>query len=236
MALAIVQARISSTRLPAKVLAEVEGEPMLSLLLRRLSRATEVDRICVATSEEPDDDAVETAARESAVDVFRGPRDDVLTRFVGAARGHTGPIVRITADCPFIDPEVVDDLVRLFKATPGCAYASNIEPRSFPHGLDAEVFSPQALAEAAAEAQTASDREHVTPIMRRQLERFGAANLTAAEDLSELRWTVDTVEDLEFVRRVAARLGPRRHTAGLSEILAEVRAEPSLSDFRGRRG
>jgi spore coat polysaccharide biosynthesis protein SpsF len=234
--LAIAQARTSSTRLPGKVLAEIEGEPMLSLLLRRLSHSTEIDCVCVATSEEPGDDPVEAVARDSMVKVFRGPLGDVLSRFVGAAHGHTGPIVRITADCPLIDPGVVDDLVRLFNGTPRCAYASNVEPRSFPRGLDAEVFSPQALAEAAAEAQTASDREHVTPIMRRQLERFGAANLTAAEDLSELRWTVDTVEDLEFVRRVAARLGPRRHTAGLSEILAEVRAEPSLSDFRGRRG
>jgi spore coat polysaccharide biosynthesis protein SpsF len=234
--LAIVQARTSSARLPGKVLADVSGEPMLALLLRRLQRSREIDTIVVATSDEPGDDPVEALARDLAVGVHRGPRDDVLTRFVGAARGRGGPIARITGDCPLIDPCVVDDLVRLFARSEECAYASNIDPPTYPDGFDAEVFSPEALAAVDARATDPSDREHVTVAIRRDPERFPAVNLARDEDLSGLRWTVDTAEDLEFMRLIADRLGSERHTAGLGEILRAVRAEPSLASFSGQRG
>jgi spore coat polysaccharide biosynthesis protein SpsF (cytidylyltransferase family) len=227
---------MSSTRLPGKSVADVDGEPMLALLLRRLQRAREVERIVVATSTEPADDRVEEVAREVVTDVCRGPLDDVLTRFVGAANGHRGALVRVTADCPLIDPDVVDDVIRLFARTADCVYASNIEPRSYPVGLDVEVFSPATLEWAHAETDDPADREHVTALIRRQLSQLRFANLACNEDLSDLRWTVDTEDDLEFIRAVVSRLGPRRHTAGLLEILAEVRGEPSLADYRGRRG
>ena len=235
-ALAIVQARMSSTRLPGKSVADVDGEPMLVLLLRRLRSASELAEIIVATSTDSDDDQVVAVAREVVTDVHRGPLNDVLARFVGAARGHRGPLVRVTADCPLIDPEVVDEVVRLFTRTAGCVYASNIEPRSYPVGLDVEVFSPAALERADAETQDPADREHVTALMRRELTRFPSANLAFDQDLSDLRWTVDTADDLEFVRAVVSRLGACRHTADWLEILEEVRREPSLADYRGRRG
>jgi spore coat polysaccharide biosynthesis protein SpsF len=235
-ALAIVQARMSSSRLPGKSIADVDGEPALALLLRRLQRAVEVERIVVATSTEPADDRVEEVARDIVEDVYRGPLDDVLTRFVDAAAGHRGPLVRVTADCPLVDPDVVDEVIRLFRQTPGCAYASNVEPRSYPVGLDVEVIAPATLGWADSETRDLVDREHVTTLIRRSLTQFPVANLTYEEDLSELRWTVDTTDDLEFVRAVVARLGSRRHSAGLFEILEAVRQEPSLADFRGRRG
>jgi spore coat polysaccharide biosynthesis protein SpsF len=239
-ALAVVQARMTSTRLPGKSLADVGGEPLAALVLRRLGRASSVERVVLATSEEPADDPLVALAAEVGVGVHRGPRDDVLTRIAGAAAGHTGPVVRITADCPLIDPGVVDNVVGLFARTPGCAYASNVEPRTYPDGMDVEVIAGDALAAADAEATDPFEREHVTTAIRRDPDRFPAAALVhEGEDLGDVRWTVDHPEDLEVVREIVARLGDRRHDAGLDEILAAVRREPSLvhvHDQWGRRG
>lgn len=234
---AIVQARMSSTRLPGKVLADVHGEPMLALLIRRLRGARGIEQIVVATSIDPADDCVEQAARGMGCAVYRGDRDDVLGRFVGAAAAHEGPLVRVTADCPLIDPAIVDAVIDFFRSTPECAYASNIEPRTYPDGLDVEVFSAETLERVAATAEDPYDREHVTAMIRRDPSRFRSASLVCeTEHLGDVRWTVDQEDDLEFVREVVARLGARRYTAGMSEILESVRAEPSLADFRGRRG
>lgn len=234
--LAIVQARMSSTRLPGKVLADVEGEPMLMLLLKRLRRAELVEQIVVATSADASDDRVEDLARKSGSAVYRGSLDDVLGRFVGAAAGHDGPIARVTADCPLIDPTLVDRVAEVFEQTPDCAYASNIEPRTYPDGLDVEVFSRKALEFAVKVATDPQDREHVTTVMRREQIHFPTASLICDEDLGDLRWTVDTQADLEFLRLVVARLGARRYLAGMREILDGIHTEPSLADHGGRRG
>jgi spore coat polysaccharide biosynthesis protein SpsF (cytidylyltransferase family) len=235
-ALAIVQARMSSTRLPGKSLADVGGEPMLALLLRRLRRASEVDRIVVATSIDSIDDPIEDMARAIGCDVHRGSRDDVLARFVGAAEGHTGPLARVTGDCPLVDPELVDETIRLFVHDRDAVYASNIEPRSYPDGLDVEVFSSELLGQLDDEVDAPHDREHVTTAVRREPQRFRSASLVCKEQLGDLRWTVDTPDDLEFLRELAARLGSRRYEAGMHEILEAVRQEPSLATFHGRRG
>ena len=233
---AIVQARMSSTRLPGKSMADVGGEPMLALLVRRLQHSEEIERIVVATSTEAEDDAIEVVARASGCAVYRGSRDDVLARFVGAAEGASGALVRVTGDCPLIDPGVVDEVIRLFHDTPGCAYASNIEPRTYPDGLDVEVLSPEILRWVAAEADDPRDREHVTTVIRRELPRLPSTALICEEQLGELRWTVDTCDDLEFIRQVVERLGARRHEARMPEILQAVRTAPSLAAFWGRRG
>src|SRR3954466_1078765 len=235
-ALAIVQARMSSTRLPGKSAAVVGGEPMLALLLRRLLRAHELGRIVVATSTDDDDDVIEEVARGIGVGVHRGPRDDVFARFAGAGAAPACPAVRVTADCPLIDADVVDDVVRLFRRTPDCAYASNIEPRTYPDGLDVEVVAPKILDQLADEVDDPGDREHVTTAIRRDPSRFPSMSLMCGDRLGDLRWTVDNQEDLDFIRAVVSRLGPRRYAAGLNEILGSVRADPSLANFRGRRG
>jgi len=235
-ALAIVQARMSSTRLPGKSLADVGGEPMLGLLLRRLRRSHEVERIVVATTTASDDDPIEELAREMGEEAYRGSRDDVLSRFVGAAAGASEVVVRLTGDCPLIDPDLVDDVIRLYRRTPDCQYASNIEPRTYPDGLDVEVLSHEILERVGAETEDAHDREHVTTAIRRELHRLPSAALVCEPDLGELRWTVDTREDLEFVREVVRRLGLQRHTAGMSEILEVVQRDPSLAEYHGRRG
>jgi spore coat polysaccharide biosynthesis protein SpsF len=233
--LAVVQARMSSTRLPGKVMADVCGEPMLALQLTRLRSATQVDGIVVATSTDAGDDAIADLVRDRGGDVYRGPLDDVLARFVGAIAGHAGPIVRITADCPLIDPAVVDQVIALFRATADCAYASNVEPRTYPIGLDVEVVDSDVLREVAADATEPSDREHVTWAIRRQLDHYRSATLTNDRELGDVRWTVDDADDLAFVREVVGRLGSHRYDAGLDEILAAVRREPSLADYHGRR-
>jgi spore coat polysaccharide biosynthesis protein SpsF len=235
-ALAIVQARMSSSRLPGKTLAEIGGEPALALLDTRLRGAGELAEVLVATSVEAGDDPVEQVARELGCRVHRGSRDDVLGRFVGAVEGYEGTVVRITSDCPLVDPAVVDAVVRLLDENPEAVYASNVEPRTFPVGLDVEAFSASTLREADRLAGDADLREHVTLVMRRDPERFLRVTLRCREDLGSLRWTVDYPEDLEFVRQVARRLGPRRHDADMWETLAAIRRSPSIADFQGRRG
>jgi spore coat polysaccharide biosynthesis protein SpsF (cytidylyltransferase family) len=160
-------------------------------------------------------------ASEAGADAHRGPLNDVLGRVAGAAESYDGAIVRLTADCPLIDPELVDRVVELFRDA-GAAYASNVEPRTFPDGLDVEVVSAAALRQAAQEVNDPVDREHVTTAIRRNPDRYPAAHLVNDKDLGNLRWTVDTEEDLEFIRDVVERLGERRYTAGLAEILKLV--------------
>ena len=231
---AVVQARTTSTRLPGKVLADVGGEPLLWLLLQRLACASSVDEIVVATSADSTDDAIETLCEEHGVAVHRGPLDDVLARYVGAIAGFNGTVVRITADCPLIDPTLVDAVVRLLQAEPGTTYASNIEPRTFPDGLDVEAFPAAVLRDAEKESTAPDLREHVTLGLR---EREGPrpAAIVHEPPLGHLRWTVDDAADLEFVRAVVHRLGARRYAAGLDEILAAVRRRPSLAEA-GLRG
>ena len=227
---------MSSSRLPGKTLAEIEGEPALALLVTRLRKAGEVDEVLVATSVEAVDDPVEQLARELRCRVHRGSRDDVLGRFVGAADGYEGTVVRITSDCPLVDAAVVDAVVSLLDESPEATYASNVEPRTFPVGLDVEAFSANTLREADRVARDPELREHVTLVMRRDPERFPRVTLRCQEDLSSLRWTVDYPDDLEFVRLVAGRLGARRHDADMWETLAAIRRSPSIADFQGRRG
>jgi len=230
----VVQARMSSTRRPGKVLADVGGEPMLALMLKRLTRAGA--DVVVATSERPDDAPVAECAEALGVGAYRGSLEDTLGRFVGAIGDFDGPVVRLTGDCPLHDPAVIAATVDVFNATPGCGYASNVHPRRFPSGLETEVCGAWALRAIAAETDDAFDREHVTPALERDPERFKHASLVHDEDLSEVRWTVDYEDDVLFVRELVDRLGDRRYDAGWRELLETVRAEPSLAGFRGRRG
>lgn len=226
---AIVQARMGSSRLPGKVLADVEGETMLGRVVRRLSRARRLDAVVVATSTLPADDAVADEAARHGAAVFRGSEDDVLDRYLGAARQQGAEvIVRVTADCPLIDPELVDELVGRFLAERP-DYASNSLDRTYPRGLDAEAFDRAALETAAAEARSPHERVHVTPFLYAHPERFRLLSVTAADgaDHSHLRWTVDTAPDLELVRRLYRRLGGDGF--GWRQALAVVERQPELA-------
>jgi spore coat polysaccharide biosynthesis protein SpsF len=226
---------MSSSRLPGKTLADVGGEPMLALLVRRLGSARRIGEVVIATSCDTSDDPVAQLAVGLGTGVARGSREDVLARFLLAIGDRPGAIVRVTGDCPLIDPAVVDATVERFLSTPGCAYASNLEPRTFPDGLDVEVVDSNALRTIGSEELPPVDREHVTSAIRADPDRFPAASLSYEVDLGDLRWTVDEQTDLEFVRAVIDRLGDHRYEGGMDDILAAVRRQPSLTTFGGAR-
>lgn len=223
---AIVQARMGSTRLPGKVLMPIDGIPMIELLLARLARATEVNRIVVATSVDPRDDPLADHVRALGHACKRGSELDVLDRYVQAL--HSNPsdiVVRITGDCPLVDPALVDDAVRAFKAS-GADYLSNTAPPTWPDGLDVEVFSAEALKRAGREARNPYDREHVTPYMR-TAGRFTQASLRNPEDWSSLRWTVDEPADFEVIAKVFDHFGTSAEF-GWQDVLALRQRKPEL--------
>lgn len=202
----VVQARTGSVRLPGKVLADLGGRPLLAFMLRRL-RELDVDDVVVATSDRPADDAVAELARAEGAAVVRGPEEDVLARFALALDAHPADaLVRLTADCPLVDPEVVEEAVGLWDES-GADYVSNTLVRTFPDGLDVEVVAAAALRAAAAEATDPVEREHVTPFVYRRPDRFRLRSLRHDEPLGDLRWTVDTDGDLAYVRGLVERLG-----------------------------
>ncbi len=220
-ALVVVAARIGSTRLPGKVLAEVAGMPLLELQLRRLlPLAQQTDaRIVVATTDLAADDAIVELAERLGVAVVRGPEDDVLSRFAIAMVRHPGdPIVRLGADSPLIDPYLVRAAIDLHREAQA-DYTSNLLPRSYPQGLDVEVLSARALRAAELEAVDPTDREQVTSFAFRRPERFRIANLHAGHALAEERWAVTTQADLDRVREILSVV-PDPLTASWNRILA----------------
>lgn len=207
--IAVVQARLSSSRLPGKVLLPLNGQPMILFMLERVKRARLIDEIVFATSTDPSDDTLAETVAAAGYSVHRGPLDDVLARFEGAVAGRQGDwIVRLTGDCPLIDPNVIDNVIRVAQVQ-RFDYCNNCEPPSYPDGLDVEVFTRAALTIAAAEARLPSDREHVTPFIRHRPEQFRAGELRCAVDLSALRWTVDHADDMELVQALVAAVVAR---------------------------
>jgi glutamate-1-semialdehyde 2,1-aminomutase len=223
---AIIQARMGSTRLPGKVLQDLAGRPVLGRVVERAKRAQHLDAVTVATSTAAADDAVAAWCADSGVPCFRGSEADVLDRYAGAAREFgAGVVVRLTADCPLIDPDVIDMVVAAYFAQP-CDYAANIIEPTFPDGLDTEVFSCATLQRAAEEAQLPSEREHVTPYILSHPELFRLVSVRGERDLSAMRWTVDEPRDLALAREIYALLGDGEF--GMREVLALVEAHPHL--------
>ncbi|HVM94273.1 MAG TPA: aminotransferase class III-fold pyridoxal phosphate-dependent enzyme [Terriglobales bacterium] len=224
---AIIQARMGSSRLPGKSLAEVEGRPMLWHVIERVKRACLIDRVVVATSTAKADDAIEATCRDMGVTCYRGSENDVLDRYYMAARAERAPqVVRITADCPLIDPEVVDRVVRRFQRG-DVDYATNAMVRTYPDGLDTEVFSFSALERAWHEANKTSEREHVTPYLR--MGKFRTANVEcdSVTLYQHYRWTVDEAEDLDFIRAVYRAMRGRERF-GMPEVLELLEQNPGL--------
>jgi len=223
----ITQARINSYRLPAKVLMPIAGKPMLRWHLDRLKRARRIDHIVVATTEEPAADAIVAVARQAGVMVFRGSEQDVLARFAGAAAlADAATVVRVTSDCPVIDPGLIDRVIALYdSAGEECHYAS-LDVGTFPRGLDCEVFSRQALDEAHREAVERADREHVTVFIRRHVERYAARFLSTAPSDPAYRWTVDTPADFDLARRIIEHFAPTGLDFSWTDIAALMRRHP----------
>jgi len=234
--LAILQARMSSTRLPGKVLADLAGAPMIARQIERLRRCRRLDRIVTATSDQPDDDVLAEVMTALGVAVHRGPLDDVLARFAGAlAAWPADHVVRLTADCPLADPEVIDAVVALHLER-GTDYAANTPAhRTYPKGLDVEVMRASCLRRAAAEAVDSYEREHVTPYLYRHPERFAQTFLSQDADEGEVRWTVDRPDDLAFVRAVYDGLYPQKPDFTSADVRAFLTGRPDLARLGGER-
>lgn len=217
---------MGSTRLPGKVLLTVAGRPMLAWQLDRL-RSTSPDlRVAVATSQREADDPIAALCTELGVPVVRGSELDVLDRYhLAAEQLHANPVIRVTADCPLIDPLIVVKVLDLWSAS-GADYASNTLERTFPRGLDTEVMSFGALETAWHEARAAHEREHVTPFIYRRPERFTLANLRNSLDEGARRWTVDTADDLAFTRTIFEELAPRGHAFTTDDVRELLAAQP----------
>lgn len=223
---ALVQARMGSTRLPNKVMKPMCGVPMIGLLLTRLAQAKEIDQIVVATSVAPANAPLVEYVKKLGFAIEQGSENDVLDRYVQAAKAHQADVVvRITGDCPLVDPELVDSAIRKFK-TSDVDYFSNIAPPTYPDGLDIEVFSYQALAKAHGETSKLFDREHVTPYLREH-SGFKKAGMQHTEDISSLRWTVDEVSDFEVIENVFKHFSPNKNFGWL-EVLELQRSNPEI--------
>jgi spore coat polysaccharide biosynthesis protein SpsF len=235
--MAFIQARMGSARLPGKVLAPLAGRPTLLRVVDRVRAASSIDSAVVLTTTEPRDDAIAELCGRSEVPFMRGSESDVLDRFA-AASATFGPdlVVRVTADCPLVDPAVIDKLTALFARRPELAYVSvatgAVGPECgylrYPDGLDAEAFPASVLATAAAQAREPFEREHVTPFIRKQPDRFPAAMLEADRDLGDERWTLDYPADLVLLSTIYERLGGSAESRGHREILQLLEREPEL--------
>jgi glutamate-1-semialdehyde 2,1-aminomutase len=225
---AIVQARMGSTRFPDKVMRPVCCTPLIGLLLERLSKARRIDQIVLATSVDERNDSLSGYVESLGYSVFRGSETDVLDRYYRAAvHFSAAAVVRITGDCPLIDPHVVDRVIELFDRS-SAEYAANVSPPTFPDGLDTEVFSFTALQTAWNESNSAEQREHVTPYIR-ESNRGASVNLANHDDESAQRWTVDEPEDFAVIKSVFEFFHPR-HDFTWQEVLALRRAHPQWFD------
>lgn len=224
----IAQARMTSTRLPGKVLKTVLGKPLLTYFIERLRRVSLADQIVIATTINATDEPIVDLCRQLSVGFTRGPEEDVLARYYDAAV-VTGAdiVVRVTSDCPLIEPSVVDQVIDHFQRhSPGFDYVSNSLTGRFPRGLDVEVFSFAALRDAFLEASKQPEREHVTPFFYTHPERFRLGEIHAPSDLSQHRWTVDTPEDFELIKRIIETLYPLKPGFNLADILETLAEHP----------
>ncbi|HVZ64214.1 MAG TPA: glycosyltransferase family protein [Opitutaceae bacterium] len=229
---AIIQARMGSSRLPGKSLCPIGGQPLLGHIIDRLKACRLLDKVVVATTTAPEDDALAAYAAGKSAGVFRGGRDDVLDRYFRATQ-ETGAevVIRITADDPFKDPEVIDQVTACVLGNPDLDYASNTLQPTFPEGLDVEVFRASALTKAWREAKLPSEREHVTPYIWKNPGIFRIENIRHAEDLSGLRWTIDYPEDLVFARAVYENLHVGNRIFLMDEILALLERQPQIGQI-----
>jgi spore coat polysaccharide biosynthesis protein SpsF len=223
---------MTSTRLPGKVMMEVLGKPLLGYELERAARSRKISAITVATTVNATDDTVAKYASSLGFGVFRGSEDDVLGRFAGAVRASPEPpdfVLRLTADCPLIDPEVIDLVIGKIEGG-GYDYVSDVfERRTYPRGLDAEVFTTDALYKACSEAKSQPEREHVTPYIIGHPEVFRLGGVFNSASLGDCRWTVDTIEDFELARSVIEALYPVNPTFSFRDVLEFLNAHPEIA-------
>ena len=228
---AIVQARMGSTRLPGKVLLQIDGVPLLKIMLERVAKASMIDETIIATSSLGRDNEISEFCYQNGVSCFRGNEEDVLSRYYQcASKVNADTIVRLTSDCPLADPEIIDDAIALFLQT-GADYVGNTIPpltSHYPDGSDVEVFTMEALERTYREVTDPYDREHVTFHMWKYDNDFKTAQLTRKNDLSKYRFTVDYPQDLEVVRFVIKELKKQKKFGHLEDIVNIIKSRPEI--------
>ena len=232
MVVAIIQARMGSTRLPGKVLEKVNGVPLLKIMLQRVALSKKINQVVVATSKLVNDDPIVEFCRDEDIEVFRGSEENVLSRYYECATQFGATvIVRLTADCPLIDPDVIDQVVTLFESF-GVDFAANTVPpesSSFPDGSDVEVFSYTALSRAYKEVENSSDKEHVTfYFWKNPARNFKTKQLQNSENWSKYRFTVDYPEDLEVIKQIITKLCNGKKLPKLAEIINFIEERPEI--------
>jgi spore coat polysaccharide biosynthesis protein SpsF len=227
----INQARMTSTRLPKKVLKEVLGKPLLEYQIERLRRVKLADEIVVATTINETDQPIIDLCDRLFIPTYRGSEEDVLSRYYGVAIAYQADIiVRVTSDCPIIDPKVIDQVIQYYlDAYPKYDYVSNCLERSYPRGMDTEVFSFYTLAQAFHQATASPDREHVTPFIYRRTDVYQLGQMNYFENHSNHRWTVDTPEDFELIRKIIEALYPYKPKFSLEDCLELLSQRPEWS-------
>ena len=228
---AIIQARISSTRLPGKVLKIIERKTVLEHVINRVRAAKNIDDMVVATTVKKEDLEIVKLCASLGISVFCGSEDDVLDRYYQTAKlFKAGHIVRITSDCPLIDPQIIEEVIELYfqkKAD----YASNTMPETFPDGLDTEVFSYKTLKKAWKNAKLSSEREHVTPYIRKYPNIFKIVNLKCEYNLNDKRWTLDEPEDFKFIKIIYKNLYLEDSLFGMIKILDFLKKNPEIGEL-----
>lgn len=231
---AIIQARLASTRLPGKTLMALAGNTLLGHLVRRVQACRQVSEIIIATTTNPGNDAIVAFANSNNLKYFRGSEEDVLDRFYKTAiRYNAEAVVRVTPDCPLLDPSIVDTIIAKYQEGP-YDYVSNVITPTFPDGLDVEVFSFQSLEKAWKEAKLPSEREHATSYIIKHPERFRLFNvMKSGGDLSWMRWTVDTRQDYEFVQEIFSKIPNNESIFHMEDVIKVLENHPELMELNG---
>ena len=229
----IIQARIGSSRLPGKILMKAGGRTLLENVLMRVGQAKKIDKIVVATTDQKGDDVTERLCKEIGIDCFRGSENDVLDRFYQAAiRFKADVIVRVTGDCPFHDPILIDNVINFYLENEDkYDYVSNVDPPTFPDGLDLWVFPFGTLERAWKEARLKSEREHVCPYIWKNPHLFRIGHFKSDVDYSHMRWTVDEENDLRFVKEIYKRLHKKGGTFHMQDIISLLEEYPELMNI-----
>lgn len=224
----IVQARMGSTRLPGKIFKEILEKPLLAYELERLRKVKKANTIVIATTNKPIDNAVVDFCHMEQVPLFRGSEDDVLDRYYQAAKSFDADVVvRVTGDCPLIDPKIIDETIDFYlKTYPNYDYVTNTLERTYPRGLDVEVFSFDALKKAAQDATLPAEREHVTPYIYTHPDLFSLGNITLTPNESHHRWTVDTEEDFLLISHILTALYPTNPDFHMHDVLNLLKQHP----------
>ena len=236
MIIAIIQARMGSTRLPGKVLKEINGKPMLTYLLDRVKQSKKLDKVIIATSILDKDDAIEKYCKDYGVECFRGSEDDVLSRYYECATQYNPDIVvRITADCPLQDPEIIDAVIQKYEDNDVdyCANTVPVDTNTYPDGTDVEVFSMEALIKAYNKAKDNHFREHVT-FQFWQTDEYKSTQYVGDKDYSKYRITVDYPEDFEVVNYIFSELEKRKSFGHLDEIIKIIEGNEEIKNKNGQ--